>query len=355
LSRCQRFDLSRVSIEDLNKLYKKISKLENVNYEDEAISLISKGADGSVRDGLSLLDQAISLSEGMITSNQIHSMLGFTDFSKIIELYEYTMKGDAENAMNLLEKLYNKGVSPNVILQDLIDFNHFISKIKASSNILENTILSEDEKQKGLVLSNVLSMNTLIRTWQILLKGVEELNYSPNQYYSLDMIVIKLLYISDMPSPSDLIKQVDELKKKPNVIASENVSVKTSETVEQNNTSPNSFMEVVNLFGKNKEVIIFGKLQHSVNLVSFEQGKIKLKLNNGLNKEFLKEVSKKLSLFTGENWVIEESKDIGEMSIMEQQIKAYEKEKNEISKEDNIASIFEVFPSAEIKKIEKYK
>ncbi|MCV6599166.1 MAG: DNA polymerase III subunit gamma/tau [Alphaproteobacteria bacterium] len=359
LSRCQRFDLSRVSISDLNALYKKIAGLENAEFEDEAISLISKGADGSVRDGLSLLDQAISLSSGKITADQIHNMLGFSDFSRIIDLYDYTMKGKSIEALSLLEDLYNKGVAPNIILQDLIEFNHFISKLKTSTDILNNSIFSEDEKQKGLELSKSISMNTLMRTWQILLKGVEELNYSPNQNYSMDMLIIKLLYMNDMPSPTDIMKSVEGLKKKPNLIpepVSKSNSIDTKievipSKVEDSKPNPQSFLEVIELFKASKELIITGQLQSSAHLVSFEVGRIKINLSHNLDSEFTRKVSNKLSAITGRDWIVEISDEKGEDSIFEQQKKAYEKEKIEVKQDDNISEILKFFPDAEIKKI----
>jgi len=357
LSRCQRFDLSRVSIEDLNGLYKKISKLEGVDYEDEAISLISKGADGSVRDGLSLLDQAISLSEGKITAEQIHNMLGFTDFSRIVDLYDFTMKGQASEALSLLQSLYNKGVSPNIILQDLIEFNHFIAKLKAAPAILDNSVLSEDEKSRGKELSASLSMNTLTRSWQIMLKGIEELNYSPNANYSLDMLIIKLLYVSNMPTTSELMKSIENGSKKNfNLDKSLEKTPIVEEKIEEktNVETPNSFVEVVNLFGRNKEVVIYGQLQHSVNLVSFEEGHIKLKLNESLSPNFTREISNKLSEWTGRDWIVESSKESGEKSLIDQQKEFFENQKNQLLQDPSIACIKDAFNQAEIVKIEKF-
>lgn len=210
LSRCQRFDLARISSETLYDYFNTLMEKENISVEDEAMRLISRAADGSARDGLSLLDRAISLSEGKITTVLTRSMLGLSDRNMIFDLFEALSHGNAETTFALTEQLYESGADPDHILKDLLDVTHLLTKGKVTPQTLESGYLPETEKARGLALSEKLSVPALSRLWQILLAGRSEVLNSPTPPQTLDMVFIRTLYAAQMPLPSEIITALEK-------------------------------------------------------------------------------------------------------------------------------------------------
>lgn len=209
LSRCQRFDLRRVDVSTLADYYKEICNKEGVTTEDEALQLIARAADGSVRDGLSLLDQSIALSNGTIETEQIQDMLGLADRSKILDVLEHSLKGECAEALDILENLYKAGADPATLVKDMLDYAHLMTKSKAAPKASDtNAAMSASMIERLGSLASELSMPTLGRTWQILLKGLEEMKLAPNQQAAAEMIIIRLSYAADLPDPASLIKKL---------------------------------------------------------------------------------------------------------------------------------------------------
>lgn len=211
LSRCQRFDLRRVDVPTLADFYKQIAEKEGVTAEDDAVSLIARAADGSVRDGLSLLDQAIAHTSETITLQQINDMLGLADRGLILDLLEAALKGDTATALDLTTDLYKKGADPVVLIQDMLDFTHLLTRLRAVPDQQETyQAVGPDTLARASDLAKQLSMPTLGRAWQIMLKGLQEVQTAPNPQSAAEMIVIRLAYAADMPDPRDLLKKLKD-------------------------------------------------------------------------------------------------------------------------------------------------
>ncbi|MBR1374226.1 DNA polymerase III subunit gamma/tau, partial [bacterium] len=208
LSRCQRFDLQRLTVETLKELFTKILAQENIPTQDEALEIIAKAADGSARDGLSLLDQAIVLSNGDIKTDVVKKMLGLADRSQTLSLFENLVKGDMETVLQQVSTQYTHGATPLIILQDLINITHEMAKIKIVPTLLNSTSLSEIEKKTYAQLSNQCSLAILSKIWQMLIKGISELNIAPSAVDALEMILLRIAYSATLPTPYEVLQEV---------------------------------------------------------------------------------------------------------------------------------------------------
>lgn len=204
LSRCQRFDLQRLNIETLMTLFNKLAKAENFKAEEEALHLIAKSADGSARDGLSLLDQAISLSGGNIKIDTVKDMIGLADRNNIFELFDNLLNGDIEKLIKNLNNEYVNGASPLLLLQDLINITHMLAKTKIVPKFINDESITENEREFCKKLSEV-SIAILSRIWQMLIKGISELQVAPVQIDALEMILIRIAYSANLPTPYQLL------------------------------------------------------------------------------------------------------------------------------------------------------
>jgi len=208
LSRCQRFDLRRLDAETLIAHFGKIAGQENVSIEDEALALVARAADGSVRDGLSLLDQAIATAAGPVTGEMVRGMLGLADRSITLDIFEAVMKGDAPLVLSLAEGQHGAGAEPAQIVEDLLSLSHWVTRIKVSKATLDRATVSETDRARGLAMAEALSMAALSRAWQILLKGLSEVKQAPNAVQAFEMVMVRLAYASSLPTPTDAIKMI---------------------------------------------------------------------------------------------------------------------------------------------------
>ncbi len=208
LSRCQRFDLRRVDVPTLGAHFERICKSENVKAEDEALTLIARAADGSVRDGLSILDQAISVSQGDITADHVKNMLGLADKEGSLDLLAHALRGETQQALEILESYYKAGADPVVVLQDVLDLTHTLTRLRAvpDSAALSNGALSPDMLKRAEEISKTLSMPSLSKAWQLLLKGLNEVQNAPNPQIAAEMVIMRLSYAANLPDPKDLLE-----------------------------------------------------------------------------------------------------------------------------------------------------
>lgn len=358
LSRCQRFDLKRVDREVLKDYYAEICEKENMKAEDEALYMIAKAADGSVRDGLSLLDQAIALSDDLIDAERVKNMLGLADQGQVLDLFEGCMSGDTKQSFDILKRLYDAGAEPQIILSDLLSITHQMTKYKADASLLNVVDLAVSERARNEDLSSKLNVPILSRAWQILTKGVSELNASNDPQAALEMIIIRLLYTSDLPTPGDLVKMLkagdfdtkiapsedtSEAKKKvanthktqtkqpPETGAltaspsesethASKYASKTQESEEDENSSLSSFKDVVALFDEKREILIASNLRSFVKLVSFSPLKIELNILDQAPKNLTQDVASYLREWTGDPWVVTASNKEGEETLTQQAI-----------------------------------
>jgi DNA polymerase III subunit gamma/tau len=208
LSRCQRFDLKRVDAETLADYFGKIAEKENASVEPDALALIARAAEGSVRDGLSLLDQAIAHGDGTVNADQARDMLGLADRSRMLDLLETVFSGDIAQALTILRGQYDRGADPVVIIQDLLELTHWLTSLKVTPDAANNVAVSGGDVTRGQDMAQRLGMASLARTWQMLLKGLDEVKNAPSAIAAAEMILVRLAYASDLPTPGDLAKQI---------------------------------------------------------------------------------------------------------------------------------------------------
>ena len=209
-SRCQRFDLRRLSAPDLIDLLGAVAATEQVTVEDEALALIARAADGSARDGLSILDQAMAMAHEAVGADQVRTMLGLADRAQIYDLFEAVMAGRLAESLEFLAAMHAHGADPLVVLQDLLALTHWVTKAKTAPSALTEPGISELERTRGAAFAEALSVAVLGRTWQMLLKGVGEVQIAPQPMAACEMVLIRLAHVADLPSPGDLVKQLTE-------------------------------------------------------------------------------------------------------------------------------------------------
>ncbi|EJF96374.1 DNA polymerase III subunit gamma/tau [Bartonella taylorii] len=212
LSRCQRFDLRRIESTILSAHLRQIAKRENVEVEDQALSMIVRAAEGSVRDALSIFDQAIAHSYGNVSALAVRAMLGLADQARVIDLFEFIMKGNVVNALHELRSQYDAGADPLTILTELADFNHLVTRLRFTPEIAEDLSLTEDERLRSLDFSQKLSIPVLSRNWQMLLKGLQEVSQTARPLQAAEMLLIRLAHTADLPTLDEALKKLNQEK-----------------------------------------------------------------------------------------------------------------------------------------------
>ncbi|MDB2415197.1 DNA polymerase III subunit gamma/tau [Rickettsiales bacterium] len=379
LSRCQRFDLRRVENDILIKRLSDISKQENTVIEDEALAVIANASEGSVRDALSMLDQSISQHEGTITVANVREMLGLADHSSIIDIFTLIAEGKSAEVLDRFKDLYNKGADSTLILEEMMEFGHLVTKLKISQDSSQYMNLPKEQIEIAKSLAEKLSMSYLTRYWQMLLKGFGEVKIAPNGFIAAEMLLIRLTYMADLPSPAAIIKKLEKgdlnisaqqyVEQKPTYVKEQrqNTMIATSsaavniesETLalreEEASTEPlakvNNFNELVELFEVKREALLCHWLQHDVRVVSFEKGKVEVNISSEVPKDFIGKVSALLSQWTGERWILAISNSGGGLSLNEEKIKAEEKLMQEVSGHENVSKLLKTFPGAKITSI----
>ena len=367
LSRCQRFDLKRVESENLSQHLKKISELEKVKIDDGAIALLVRAGDGSVRDSLSLLDQAIINNNIVVTAETVTNMLGLADRGKIYDLLENIIKGEASQSLVVFKHLYNSGADILMIFEELLNAVHSITKIKISPDIKKDISISELERVKGNDFANQLSMNSLNIIWQVLFKGFQELQNGFHLYQHGEMIIVRLIYISNNPNPEDSIKKIlpkessetqleskDKVVKNNNNVNSDMNNVVASDLNETTNTvllHISNFRQFVDLFYKKREALLHTQLYNAVKLVSFKEGEITINTSLIRDQHFNRNVAKLISKWTGRIWQIHSSDSNIGSSLSEEDIVNQQNEIKIMKNHPEIKKIIEVLPGLSIHSI----
>ncbi len=342
-SRCLRFDLRRVEAEVLTRHLDAICDKEKVEIDHEALSLISRASEGSVRDALSLLDQAIAHgARAPIKAADLRQMLGLADRSRVIDLFESLMKGDIANALANLRDQYDSGADPAQILVELAEFTHFVTKSKVAPDLVD-AVATESERQRGGMFAQSLSMSILSRAWQILLKGVQETRDSPRPLAAADMVLVRLAYAADLPSPEDALKRLAApvegaaspaprgggsppagasaaLRTAPRLAAQTQVAAPLTATVAESAPSVvlKNFVELVALAGAQRDIQMKIALERDVRLVRFEQGRLEFSLAPGGSSALPAQLTRKLQDWTGQRWMVALSTASGAPSLIEQ-------------------------------------
>ena len=377
ISRCQRFDLHRITTEVLTSHLMNISKKESIDIDRNAVALIVRSADGSVRDGLSLLDQAITNEKDKITSNSIIDMLGLADRGNIFDLMDSIFQGDPVSALKIFNRIHKAGADVVMIFDEMLNVTHFITQIKIAPELKEDIHIPELERIKGFEMAEKISMASLGMVWQVLFKGYEELQSGFHLFQHGEMIIIRLIYLHDGPSPIDLIKKNKEDKKlslststlsesfpsiqKDPIINQlsnkNNEAQEMRELIKKDLPKPigvltiNSYRHFVDLFYKKKEGMLHTYLYNDVKLVSFKEGEVVINAKFVPDPHFARTVAKLVSKWTGRIWQVSTStsnvgKTLYEEDFIEQQ-KAIESMKNE----PEVKAILEKFPGITIHSI----
>jgi len=307
LSRCQRFDLQRLSIDTLFNHFKNIIQKEGLTSEDEALHLIAKAADGSCRDGLSLLDQAISLGEGEVKTDVVKKMIGISDRVMIFDIFESLINGQTQHLLELLDKRHFDGVNPLNLLQDLINIIHLIAKVKIIPDYINDASLSENEREFASKISSTVPIAVLSKMWQMAIKGLSELSFAPSQRDALDMILIRIAYSANLPTPQEIL---DGLKKnsESNPASPITVSAKTDIDSAESGEAPivfNTPEEVVNYLVLQKQLLMAYTLKHDVSFSEFTFGKMQVASRENVNREFWLSLQEFLEKTTKYKWQID--------------------------------------------------
>jgi DNA polymerase-3 subunit gamma/tau len=311
LSRCQRFDLRRVEGELLQRHLGEIAAKERVQIEPGALALIVRAAEGSVRDGLSLLDQAIALAGdgAAITAAQVQAMLGLADRSRVLDLFEHVARGAIEHALDCLAELYALGTEPEAVLQDLLEISHWLTRIKLAPEAAEGFGVAQQDVARGRRLAEALSMPVLARAWQMLLRGLDDVRLAPSPLLATEMVLVRLAYAANLPPPSELIKRVGDGGAEERASAApapsrHDVPAPTGQKAPQAPVSPGSFAEAVALFEQFGEPMLHGWLYQAAQLVHFEPGRIELLLAPGTPADLPGRVAAALGRWTGRRWLV---------------------------------------------------
>ena len=363
LSRCQRFDLKRLGMEDLATLFATVCQKENVTIEKDALYALGRAADGSARDGLSLLDQSMALSVGEITTEVVQGMLGSSDRANILDLFEETMSGDLKTALNRLEKMNRDGIDPLSIVQDLLEVVHLVTKCKVQPDHMELN-LSESEKQNSFDLAQKAPMVQLGRAWQMLLKGIEEVQSSFSPFSALEMLIIRLVYLADKPDVGSSTQPLEvEQKKKVELTTDDNALLSMArgtqnvKNINENDLNiercPSNFIEIVDMFEKKREAIIHANLIEKVKPVRVEAGLFEIEDTEEFDPDLPGRMAKLLSEWTGTPWQIELVQSPGEKTLREKMADAELEAKENAKRDPIVASVLSNFPGAEIKSVRK--
>ena len=351
LSRCQRFDLQRLSIDTLVTLFRKVLTAEKVEFEEEALHTVARAADGSARDGLSMLDQAIVLGDGKVQAETVKNMLGLADRQQSGELYEKLLAGDVAGVLQTLQTLYTNGATPMLVLQDLIEITHLIAKVKVLPEFINDASLSETDREMCKKLSSA-PIAILSKIWQMLIKGLSELQYAAVQIDALEMILIRIAYSASLPTPAALL---EELKKKSKLKNSTNGGISGGESISSEAEASGIVLEntadLLSLMTAKKVPMLMYAIKNDISFKSFEHGHIHIAVSEKADKNLVFNFRTFLEKETGTPWKIDiDYEPLGEtLAFLE--ARELNRDKKNISEYPLVKAILDEFSGAKIETI----
>jgi DNA polymerase-3 subunit gamma/tau len=399
LSRCQRFDLRRVDQAELVRHFTAIAKAEGVTVAEPALAMIARAADGSVRDGLSLLDQAIALGGETVDEATVRAMLGLADRIRILDLMDALMRGAAAEALDLLADLYGAGADPLVVLRDLLDLTHWLTRVRVTPELANDPAIPEAERTRGAAMAKSLSLPVLARCWQILLKGYGEVQGAPAPAQAAEMVLIRLVYAAELPPPGELARQILETRDSkgepvrdtsrppagpgatPPVHAQPEASGALSpekprspprpdgsgelspgndgdhdlegvpsddDGVPVADPMPTSFAAAVELFRRHRELRLADHLSEDVHPVRFEPGRIEFRAEERAPRDLANRMKILLQDWTAERWMVSVSSEAGQPTLGDQGRAAKEHQREAASQHPLVRAALETFPGATI-------
>ncbi len=389
LSRCQRFDLRRVDADVLVRHLGGIAAQEEITVEPEALALIARAAEGSVRDSLSLLDQAIAHAAGLVRGEDVRQMLGLADRARTIDLFEAVMRGDLAPALRELRDQYDTGADPAVVLSDLAEFTHFVTRVKIVPAVADDLSLAEAERKRGRGFAEKLSIRVLSRTWQMLLKGIAEVEASGRPLAAAEMVLVRLAHAADLPSPDEVIRALDakapeaRVEKPPEARVERNggsqaappanaprldaarggmrgpaatLTRPSAGPVAQLSEAPpeapplaiGQFSELIELAAQKRDLGVKAALERDVRLVRCEDGRLEIALQPSAARTLVNDLSRKISLWTGRRWMVVVSAESGAPTVHAQGEARRAELKTGVRADPLVQAVLARFPDAEI-------
>lgn len=375
LSRCQRFDLRRIDSAMLTKHFTDVAAWEKVNAEAEAVKLIAHAADGSVRDGLSLLDQAIARGNGIITALDVKDMLGLADRGQNIALCRHVMRGEMKEALATFTIMQQGGSDPLQILQDMAELVHLLTRGQVIADFAQDPTLPEYDRQLLADLGDV-KIPALTRAWQILLKGIGEVQQAPHPAQAAEMVLVRLAYAAELPTPSDLIRQLRDAtpgaaggagtgapppsgdgQPRARLAGNSVLAFAPAQTVAQpviaNVPSPRTYQDLVALFDERREGALHANLYNLAHLVRFEPGILEIRLDSGAPANLIGRVSQCLQEWTGERWMVSVSDRAGEPALVEADREMERQRQAKASAHPLMQAALAAFPAARMVSLSK--
>jgi DNA polymerase III subunit gamma/tau len=388
LSRCQRFDLRRVEADVLMSHLSNIATKEGVETEAEALGIIARAAEGSVRDSLSLLDQAIAHAAGPVRADAVRQMLGLADRTRVIDLFESLLRGDIASAFKEFREQYDTGADPVVVLSDLAEFVNFVTRVKAVPATADNVAYGETERKRARDFAARISMRVLSRMWQMLLKGITEVQGATRPAAAAEMVLVRIAYVADMPTPDEAIRMIEQNGGGSPVVTSNaaprsapsapvstmvappvrssaapRASAEPSMRPQMAAPSPEaeatpvrriaSFPELVALAGEKRDLMTKGALESDVRLVRIEDGRLEVALERHAQRTLINDLSRKLEQWTGRRWTVIVSNAAGQPTLRSQSDAAKNQRERAAEADPRVQEVLARFPGAKLVEVRR--
>ncbi|MDF2999231.1 MAG: dnaX 2 [Xanthobacteraceae bacterium] len=377
LSRCQRFDLRRVDAGVLAQHLRGICEAEHVSVAPEALGLVARAAEGSVRDALSLLDQAIAHGSGTVHAEEVRALLGLADKARVIDLFEALMKGDIGAALTELREQYDAGADPAVAISDLAEFTHFVTRLKIIPETAADPSLIEAERVRGAEFASRLSMRVLARAWQMLTKGLAEVQQAAKPMQAAEMVLVRLAYAADLPTPDEALRRLKEdaangegapaAPRSPPppgpsasggggarlALATQNAAPRPQPAERAPEPVPagprlSTMADLAALASSRRDLRMKHAIENQMRPVAFEEGRIEIALMPGASPALVQELQNKVSDWTGRRWLVALSQDAGELTLAEQKDAEHASMMTGVRADPLVAAVLERFPGASI-------
>jgi DNA polymerase-3 subunit gamma/tau len=341
LSRCQRFDLRRIPAEKLAVHFGDVSKAEGVEVEGEALNMIARAAEGSARDGLSILDQAIAHGAGAVTAAQVRDMLGLADRGRIRRLLGLILAGDASAALTELDEAHDLGIDPTQLLRGLMESLHSATRAKASANA--DPLLSAEERESAAEIALQLNWGAIHRLWQMLLKGLQDVEVAPDPREAAEMALLRLIHAADMPDPAALVAK----------LTGEGAATVTSTAPAARPSAPTArlpadFAGLVKTVEQSGKHLLAQQLHDQVGLVRYAPPELALKPMRPLGPDWPRDLALALKVATGATWHVSLSDESGEPSLLHQEKIAEERVRADVLADPNVRAVMDAFPDSEL-------
>jgi DNA polymerase-3 subunit gamma/tau len=351
LSRCQRFDLRRIPADELARHFALVSDKEGVEIEPEALALIARAAEGSARDGLSILDQAIAHGAGGVTADQVRNMLGLSDRGAIRSLLGLLLAGDARGALEALKAQYDLGVEPSAVLRGLLEAVHGITRAKVGGS--EDMAQSVEEREAYAEWSNRLSYGAVHRLWQLLLKGLSEVHTAPTPLEAAEMALLRVIHASEMPDPGALLEKLASGEALParaptGTAQAAPANAPAAAAPQAGPSLPDTFRALVDLVATGGKPHLAQQLHDYCGIARYAPPELVLRPSKPLSGDFIRDLGAALKILTGATWAVSIGEGEAEPSLLEQERSAAERERQDVLASPLVTAAFEAFPGAEL-------